>query len=624
MATINTTTINGVPEVETELTGDENILIQQAPNSNIMGKRTLNNLKSFLGASNTSNQLETVSNITQDNSILYISNSEFAKERELKCNNDAMYYTEITTDTYEPKKQEQLYIHASITENGQSIKNAANTSIQPNNSYIEIQTQMLTNSNGELKWFTICKSPLIFQTATNFYGNVHTHILLDAGVKIRARVYIGEGNSLTKGDNFYFQCDVTVMSNFAFGEYDSTKNIHSTLNYENRKQTYDVSPGKSSYVIDLYAKGISKTALNLSAQIQIDSQKTKGYQVVGKSIPYAASKNVSQRIGCYIFNEPISVNFSTSINNSNNGSYLEVNYKCDDNNLPTIEKMNTDVLSNSNSMIMDTINITQIGGCTLNNTSEFYVVREQKDGSKLYMIMDNSIAVDNTMGEKRFYISDDIREFKYYINDTLSKNLRTIKLNKSIKKLQESCFYRCTELEEIDMINSELEIIDKNAFDMYSLKNLHLTKIVCPMSLKTIGANAFRNISNLSLFSIPYTFESIDNTCLAGSPIIAKEDWGITYQKLHIRIKRDETLYNGNVSKTMIETRLLTEENKEKFFKLRSINTFNPTNTDLRLLICDENDIPLTVINDMGGENLLSLNIPVVKTNQFLVTEFIK
>jgi hypothetical protein len=82
MATINTTTINGVPEVETELTGDENILIQQAPNSNIMGKRTLNNLKSFFGeTSNSGGTSNTSLENSSQNDILYISGGEYAIEK---------------------------------------------------------------------------------------------------------------------------------------------------------------------------------------------------------------------------------------------------------------------------------------------------------------------------------------------------------------------------------------------------------------------------------------------------------------------------------------------------------------------------------------------------------------
>jgi hypothetical protein len=38
MATINTITINGVPEITTELEGEENILIQSTKNSPQMGK----------------------------------------------------------------------------------------------------------------------------------------------------------------------------------------------------------------------------------------------------------------------------------------------------------------------------------------------------------------------------------------------------------------------------------------------------------------------------------------------------------------------------------------------------------------------------------------------------------
>jgi hypothetical protein len=62
---------------------------------------------------------------------------------------------------------------------------------------------MLTNTNGESSWFTICKAPLIFSSTTSFYGSVHTHIIVDAGVAVRSRVFLGEGNYLTKSSNFH-------------------------------------------------------------------------------------------------------------------------------------------------------------------------------------------------------------------------------------------------------------------------------------------------------------------------------------------------------------------------------------------------------------------------------------
>jgi hypothetical protein len=173
------------------------------------------------------------------------------------------------------------------------------------------------------------------------------------------------------------------------------------------------------------------------------------------------------------------------------------------------------------------------------------------------------------------------------------------------------------------MCDSNLEIIDNNAFDMYSYKNTLLREIICPMSLKTIGTNAFRNITNLSLFSIPYTFEYIDKTCLAGSAIITKDDITTTYNKLHIRIKREDVINptNNTISESLITNLLTKDENKEKFFNLRSINTFNPSNTDLRFLICDENDAPLTIKNDLGTETRLTLDIPAVKTNSLRITK---
>jgi hypothetical protein len=122
------------------------------------------------------------------------------------------------------------------------------------------------------------------------------------------------------------------------------------------------------------------------------------------------------------------------------------------------------------------------------------------------------------------------------------------------------------------------------------------------------------------LFSIPYSFDSIANTCLNGSPIITKDDITTTYNKLHIRIKKEDVTSDNKVIRPLINNLLTKEENKEKFFKLRSINTFNPSNTDLRFLICDENDAPLTVTNELGTEDMFTLDIPSVKTNPLRIT----
>ena len=107
MATINTTTINGVPEIVTELTGDENILIQQAPNSNIMGKRTLNNLKDFFGVSNEQKINGTMVASDSTNGVLHISGNEFAKNISLQTNiNTTKIESEVATEVYRPKTQE--------------------------------------------------------------------------------------------------------------------------------------------------------------------------------------------------------------------------------------------------------------------------------------------------------------------------------------------------------------------------------------------------------------------------------------------------------------------------------------------------------------------------------------
>lgn len=626
MATINTTTINGVPEVETELTGDENILIQQAPNSNIMGKRSLNNLKSFFAVSNEPETNGTMVASDSTNGVLHISGNEFAKKISLQTNIDTTRIdSEVFTDVYIPKTQEQLYIHYFISSPNVSIKNVAATDIIAP-ARLDIQVKMITNAGGEAEWFTICSSPANYTSVSQFNIDVHTHIILDAGIPIRGRFSLGNGNNFTPTTNVVSECVVVSMSTTQYGEYDNITNIYSNINLDNRFKTFSKVNNKSSYVVDLYAKGMVGATLNLSTFIQTTSEESKGFQKVGKTIPYTAKVNIgSQRVGCYVFDEPISVNINHNLATAQNGALLEVHYKCDDEKtLPTIEKMNSYILNNPESMRLETDGLMSIqGGILYDGNTDISVIREIGDEPKWYMLMDSSTALDETTGIKTYYISDNIEELKYSDESKNNKRITKVKLNKRIKKLREKCFYDCYNLEEIDMISSDLEIIEKNALYM-STANTKLSSLVLPMSLKTIGSAAFRNITQLKLFSFPYTFESIENDCLAYSPIIKTDDWSHTYQKLHIRIKRDETLYDGKVSKTKIQTLLLTDENKEKFFKLRSINTFNPTNTDLRLLICDENDNPLTIINDMGGENLLTLNIPAVKTNQISVTDFIK
>ena len=75
--TINTTTIDEIPVMDNELTGDENILVQSSPNASTMGARSLNTLKTFFGAKTT--EQSTMDSSNSDGGITYIKNTEYAK-----------------------------------------------------------------------------------------------------------------------------------------------------------------------------------------------------------------------------------------------------------------------------------------------------------------------------------------------------------------------------------------------------------------------------------------------------------------------------------------------------------------------------------------------------------------
>ena len=105
--TINTTTIDKIPVIEDELTGEENILIQSSPNAQTMGSRSLNTLKTFFGSTN--DVKTNVNNTSDDGGITYIKNTEYAKtldKGEFKFDN-----TKINGESYS-----SVFIFLSIQE----------------------------------------------------------------------------------------------------------------------------------------------------------------------------------------------------------------------------------------------------------------------------------------------------------------------------------------------------------------------------------------------------------------------------------------------------------------------------------------------------------------------------
>jgi hypothetical protein len=75
---INTTTIDQIPVVETELTGDESILIQQEPNAKTMGRKTVKDLVSFMASGQNGTATASYSG-SQTNDIMYIAGGEYAR-----------------------------------------------------------------------------------------------------------------------------------------------------------------------------------------------------------------------------------------------------------------------------------------------------------------------------------------------------------------------------------------------------------------------------------------------------------------------------------------------------------------------------------------------------------------
>jgi hypothetical protein len=116
---INTTTIDQIPVVETELTGDESILIQQEPNSKTMGRKTVNDLMSFMSSGQGGTATASYSG-SQTNDIMYIAGGEYASSNKAgdfnklideNGNKITSIFNVAYTPTYTTRSIEQLYIH---------------------------------------------------------------------------------------------------------------------------------------------------------------------------------------------------------------------------------------------------------------------------------------------------------------------------------------------------------------------------------------------------------------------------------------------------------------------------------------------------------------------------------
>lgn len=617
MATINTTTINGVPEVETELTGDENILIQQAPNSNIMGKRTLNNLKSFFGATSNSGGSSNTTSLesSSQNDILYISGGEYATEeiftKLYNSNNEVIgnsFTEEAFTSIYKTKTTEQLYIHFICDESNINNKLGAT---------IEIQTRLNKNKNGDADWVPICKT-------SASQKSICSHIIIEGGLEIRGRIFIGTAQTLSINSTDVISLSITSMANDSFGKYDETKCIYTSIEKNNRHCDFGVITNehgdkKPVYLLDIYAKGGVAKAMSLSTFITIDGNEMK----YGRIINYPTTP-INQHLGTYLFDKDCRVNVDYS-GTLQPGGYIEVKYQTDSDTvtenekLPTIQQFDDNIYNLSSSMKIEATGTFNFDNITTNNNQISVVTEYEGNPQKIYAILDSSIMMDDTPGTKTIYIYDDIKSCKLM---TYGNNINKLRFNKSIQSIPDEFMHKnVNNLTELDLNSNTLTTIGNKAFATYKQTQQKLSKIDIPASVTSIGEYAFGETynsatygyKNIQLISIPYK-TTLGTNCFRYLAFAIK-NINVTHENIHLKL--EEEMYtdeNGNVSEYTLNGNIINSATaKDKLIDLRTkIATDLPDIVDM--LLCDKEGKPLIYILE-GKETHLCVSVPKTTAN---------
>ncbi|MBP5175011.1 MAG: leucine-rich repeat domain-containing protein [Treponema sp.] len=86
------------------------------------------------------------------------------------------------------------------------------------------------------------------------------------------------------------------------------------------------------------------------------------------------------------------------------------------------------------------------------------------------------------------------------------KDMKSVSIPNSVKKIGEAAFYNCTYLKEINIPDSVTEIGHSVFY-----RCLELEKITIPSSVTTIGQNAFINCEALKTIKLPKNLKTIGN-----------------------------------------------------------------------------------------------------------------
>jgi hypothetical protein len=333
-------------------------------------------------------------------------------------------------------------------------------------------------------------------------------------MKLRGCISLGNTKTVSKTLEDVISFEIVSMSSESFGSYDNVKTLYTSINESNRILTSDVISDHNGYVLDIYAHGKIDSAINLSTMIQIGEEEFYKY---GKTVPYAKNTYLGDfHVGKFVFDGKTTVKPIYNFSGIKNGGWVEIKYLCDLSTLPTVATMD-EYLSGEDNMILELSDKFEIKNIIFNdNVYELSTKIETTLSNDVihteYALFDTTNVVDDMKGLKKIYISDSIKEIAYTTNGGSdpdhTKNLKSIKLNKTIEKISKNGFRTAINLESLDMINSNLREVGYASFYQYP-NGTKLSSLIFPMSLKIIDERAFGYNKKLRLVSIPYDFETI-------------------------------------------------------------------------------------------------------------------
>jgi hypothetical protein len=114
--------------------------------------------------------------------------------------------------------------------------------------------------------------------------------------------------------------------------------------------------------------------------------------------------------------------------------------------------MTNGILSNDDSMRMALSSTFLLDKTTTYNNAEISAIIENENRKSVYGLYADKIEETTYTDPKIVFLGDNIEKFNYY-GSANQKALTEIRLNKSIKALEEKCFYDNKNLSSVDMLN---------------------------------------------------------------------------------------------------------------------------------------------------------------------------